>query len=82
VENIEGGLRDLSAVVLTQLFKGFSGNTLASVWEAMPDEGDLEGRVVWVVLAFSQVDRHRALFYSIFAVFLQDIFGPLPDPHA
>ena len=82
MENIEGGLRDLSAVVLAQLFKGFSGNTLASVWEAVPDEGDLEGRVVWVVSAFSQVDCHRALLYSIFAVFLPDIFGLLADPHA
>jgi hypothetical protein len=25
------------------MFKGLSGNTLASVWEAVPDEGDLEG---------------------------------------
>jgi hypothetical protein len=55
---------------------------LASVWEAVPDEGDLEGRVVWVASAFSQVDRHRALLYSIFAVFLPDIFGLLADPHA
>jgi hypothetical protein len=38
--------------------------------------------VVWVALAFSQVDRHRALLYSIFTVFLPDIFGLLADPHA
>jgi hypothetical protein len=77
-----GGLRDLSAIILAQLFKGFSGNALASVWEAVPDEGNLEGRVVWVVPAFSQVDCHRALLYSIFAVLLPDIFGLLADPHA
>jgi hypothetical protein len=82
VGNIGGGFRDLSAIVLAQLFKGFSSNALASVWEAVPDEGNLEGRVVWVVPAFSQVDRHRALFYSIFTVLLPDIFGLLADPHA
>jgi hypothetical protein len=81
VQNIEGGLRDFPAIVLAHLFEGFSGNFLAGVWEAVPDEGDLEGRVVWVVSAFSQVDCHRALFYSIFAVFLPDIFGLLADPH-
>jgi hypothetical protein len=48
----------------------------------VPDEGDLEGRVVWVASAFSQVNRHRALLYSIFAVFLPDIFELLTDPHA
>jgi hypothetical protein len=58
------------------------GNTLASVWEAVPDEGDLEGGVVWVASAFSQVDYHIAFLYSIFTVFLLDIFGLLADPHA
>ena len=82
MENIEGGLRDFPVVVLAYLFKGFPGNTLASVWEAVPDEGDLEGRVVWVVPAFSQVGRHRALFNSIFTALLLDIFGLLADPHA
>jgi hypothetical protein len=82
VESIEGGLGDLSAVVLAQLFKGFSGNALARVWEAVPDEGNFEGRVVWVVPAFSQVDCHRALFYSIFTVLLPDILGLVVDPHA
>jgi hypothetical protein len=52
------------------------------VCEAVPDEGDLEGRVVWVASAFSQVDRRRALLDSIFAVFLPDVFGLLADPHA
>jgi hypothetical protein len=42
----------------------------------------LEGRVVWVTSAFSQVDRHRALLHSIFAVFLLDIFWLFADPHA
>jgi hypothetical protein len=37
--------------------------------------------VVWVTSAFSQVDRHRALLHSIFALFLPDIFGLLADPH-
>jgi hypothetical protein len=40
------------------------------------------GGVVWVASAFSHVDCHRALLYSIFAVFLLDIFGLLADPHA
>jgi hypothetical protein len=82
VGNIGGGLKDLSAIVLAQLFEGFSSNALASVWEAVPDESNLEGRVVWVVPAFSQVDRHRALFHSIFTVLLPDIFGLLTDPQA
>jgi hypothetical protein len=64
------------------MFKGFSGYTLASVWEAVSGEVDLEGRVVWVVSAFSQIDCHRTLFYTIFVVFLPDIFGLLTDPHA
>jgi hypothetical protein len=82
VGNIGGGLKDLSAIVLAQLFEGFSSNTLACVWEAVPDESNLEGRVVWVVPAFSQVDCHRALFHSIFTVLLPDIFGLLADPQA
>ena len=80
--NIGGGLKDLSAIVLAQLFEGFSSNTLACVWEAVPDESNLEGRVVWVVPALSQVDRHRALFHSIFTVLFLDIFGLLADPQA
>jgi hypothetical protein len=40
------------------------------------------GGVVWVASVFSQVDRHRALLYSIFAVFLPDIFRLLADPHS
>jgi hypothetical protein len=35
-----------------------------------------------VASAFSQVDRHRALLYSVFVVFLLDIFGLLANPHA
>jgi hypothetical protein len=80
VGNIGGGFGDLSAIVLAQLFEGFSSDALASVWEAVPDEGNLEGMVVWVVSAFCQVDRHRSLFYSIFTILLPDIFGLLADP--
>jgi hypothetical protein len=44
--------------------------------------GDLKGRVIWVALAFYQVDCHRALLDSILAVFLLDILWLLEDPHA
>ena len=80
--NIGGGLKDLAAIVLAQLFEGFSSDALACVWEAVPDEGNLERRVVWVVPAFSQVDRHRAFFHSIFTVLFPDVFGLLADPQA
>jgi hypothetical protein len=49
------------------------GSVLACVWEAVASSGGLERRVVWVASAFSQVDCHRALLDSIFAVFLPDI---------
>jgi hypothetical protein len=58
------------------------GNILASVWEAVSSGGDLEGRVIWVVSAFSHVDCHRAFFNSILAVFLPDVLRLLADPHA
>jgi hypothetical protein len=43
---------------------------------------DLEGRVIWVVSAFSQVDCHRAFLNSVLVVFLLDILRLLADPHA
>jgi hypothetical protein len=55
-EVAKGCLRDLPAVVLAQLAEGSLGSILASVWEAVPSAGDSEGRVIWVVSAFSQVD--------------------------
>jgi hypothetical protein len=55
---------------------------LASVWEAVSGEGDLERRVVRVASAFSQVDCHRALLSSILVVFLPDVLRLLADPHA
>jgi hypothetical protein len=76
------GFKNLSAVVLAQLSEGFSGNIFASVWEVVYGEGDLERRVVWVTLAFSQVDCHRALLNSILAVFFPYILRLLADPHA
>jgi hypothetical protein len=57
------------------------GNILASVWESVSSGSDLEGRVIWVVLAFSQVDCHRAFFNSILVVFLPDVLRLLTDPH-
>jgi hypothetical protein len=48
------------------------GNILASVYELVSSGGDLEGRVIWVVSAFSQVDYHRAFLSSILAVFFPD----------
>jgi hypothetical protein len=44
--------------------------------------GDLEGRVIWVVSAFSQVDFYRAFFNPVLAVFFPDILWLLADPHA
>jgi hypothetical protein len=62
--------------------EGFSGNILASVWEAVSGEGDMERRVVRVVLAFAQVDYHIALLSSILVIFFPDILWLLADPHA
>jgi hypothetical protein len=45
-------------------------------------EGDLERRVVRLVLVFSQVDCHRALLSSILVVFFPDVLRFLADPHA
>jgi hypothetical protein len=58
------------------------GSILASVSEAVYSGSDLEGRVIWVVSAFSQVDYHRALLNSVLAVFFPDILRLLVDPHA
>jgi hypothetical protein len=44
--------------------------------------GDLEGRVIWVVSAFSQVDCHRAFLNPVLAVFFLDVLWLLADPHA
>jgi hypothetical protein len=55
---------------------------LASVWEAVSSEGDLERRVIWVVSAFSQVDCHRAFLNSTLTVFFPDVLRLLADPHA
>jgi hypothetical protein len=55
---------------------------LASVWEAVSDEGDLKRRVVRIVSAFSKVDCHRALLSSILVVFFPDVLRLLADPHA
>jgi hypothetical protein len=57
------------------------GNILASVWKAVSSGGDLEGRVIWVVSAFSQVDCHGAFLNSIFVVFLPDVLRLVADPH-
>jgi hypothetical protein len=78
----KGGFKDYSAVVLAQLSEDFSGNILASIWEAVSGESDLERRMVRIVLAFSQVDCHRALLHSVLEIFLPDIFWLLADPHA
>jgi hypothetical protein len=64
------------------LSEGFSGNILASIWEAVSGESDLERRMVRVVSAFSQVNCHRALLHPILEIFLLDIFWLLADPHA
>jgi hypothetical protein len=55
---------------------------LASIWEAVSSEGDLEGRVVRVASAFSQIDCHRELLSSILVVFFLDVLQLLADPHA
>ena len=49
----KGCLGDFPAVVLAKLVEGSLGNILASVWEAVSSGGDLEGREIWVVSAFS-----------------------------
>jgi hypothetical protein len=43
--------------------------------------GDLKGRVIWVILAFSQVDWHRAFLNPVLAVFFPDILQLLANPH-
>jgi hypothetical protein len=58
------------------------GSILASVWEAVSSGGDLEGRVIWVVSAFSQVDCHITFLNPILAVFFPDVLRLLVDPHA
>jgi hypothetical protein len=64
------------------LAEGFLGSILASVWEAVSSGGDLEGRVIWVVSAFSQVDCHRAFLNPVFVVFFPNILWLLVDPYA
>jgi hypothetical protein len=64
------------------LSEGFSGNILASIWEAVSGESDLERGMVRIVSAFSQVDCHRALLHSILEVLLLDIFWLLADSQA
>jgi hypothetical protein len=48
----------------------------------MSSGGDLEGRMIWVVLAFSKVDCHRAFLNSVLAVFFPDVLRLLADPNA
>jgi hypothetical protein len=48
----------------------------------MSSGGDLEGGVIWVVSAFSQVDCHGAFLNPVLAVFFPDVFRLLADPHA
>jgi hypothetical protein len=57
------------------------GSILASIWKAVPSGGDLEGRVIWVVSAFSQVGCHRAFLNSVRTVILPDVLQLLADPH-
>jgi hypothetical protein len=64
------------------LSEGFPGNILASIWEAVSGESDLERRMVRIVSAFSQVDCHRAFFHIILEILLPDIFWLLADSHA
>jgi hypothetical protein len=78
----KGGFKDHSVVVLTQLSEGFSGNILASIWETVSGESDLEGRMVWIVLAFSQVDCHRAFLHFAFDMLRPDVFRLFADSHA
>jgi hypothetical protein len=56
------------------LSEGFPGNILASIWEAVSGESDLERRMVRIVSALSQVDCHRALFHPILEILVPDIF--------
>jgi hypothetical protein len=58
------------------------GSILAGVWETVSSGGDLEGRVIWVVLAFSQVDCHREFLNPVLAAFFPDVLRLLVDPHA
>jgi hypothetical protein len=58
------------------------GSILASIWKAVPSGGDLEGRVIWVVSAFSQVDCHRASLNFALAVIFPDVLRLLADPNA
>jgi hypothetical protein len=58
------------------------GNILAGVWEIVSSGSDLEGRVIWVVPAFPQVDCHRAFLNPVLAIFFPDILWLLADPHA
>jgi hypothetical protein len=58
------------------------GSILVGVWEVVASSGDLKGRVIWVVSAFSQVDCHRAFLNPVLAVFFPDILWLLADPHA
>jgi hypothetical protein len=57
------------------------GSILVGIWEAVASSGDLNGRVIWVVSAFSQVDCHRAFLNLVLAVFFLDILQLLADPH-
>jgi hypothetical protein len=58
------------------------GSILAGVSEIVSSGSDLEGRVIWVVSAFSEVDCHRAFFNPVLAVFFPDILRLLADLHA
>jgi hypothetical protein len=58
------------------------GSILAGVWEVVASSGDLKGRVIWVLSAFSQVDCHKAFLNPVLAVFFLDILWLLADPHA
>jgi hypothetical protein len=48
----------------------------------MSSGGDLEGRVIWIVSAFSQVDCHKAILNPVLVVFFLDVLRLLADPHA
>jgi hypothetical protein len=63
------------------LVEDFLGSILAGIWEAVASSGDLKGRVIWVALAFSHVDCHKAFLNPVLAVFLPDILRLLADPH-
>jgi hypothetical protein len=81
VESSEGGFKDHFVVVLAQLSEGCSGNILASIWETISGKSDLEGRMVWIVSAFSQVDCHRAFLHSALDILRPDVFRLLADSH-